>query len=218
MRPFHHAKISAGRDGRDWHDDLHIHEFIDSSKVGLADLRHRMILHSVDFGAELAARAFPDRADVRELVRAHVIEDMQRAMTLADWLSYCTLPRLPQPRSRLKPSDWEVIIASETARFSLADDSGPRKTFALLALATRFVPPEQERAAWAILGNAFGVGVVRRILGPPAAQPGLRDRTVIFDPAWCAERMIYWLFHSIPDLRRVVETCDIRLDGMGDER
>ena len=91
MRPFHHARASAARSGRDWREDLAIHEFIDSTKIAFADLRHRMILHSVDLGGELASRAFPRRPDAREIARNHVVEDLGEDRSLSDWLRHCQL-------------------------------------------------------------------------------------------------------------------------------
>jgi hypothetical protein len=59
MRPYQHARSSTAQSGRKWVEDLPIHALIDSTKAAFPDLRHRMILHSVDLGGELAARAFP---------------------------------------------------------------------------------------------------------------------------------------------------------------
>lgn len=66
MRPWQHARSSAGKDG-DWVADLPIHEFMDSTKAACPDLRHRMVLHNTDLGPELAARLFPERADARSI-------------------------------------------------------------------------------------------------------------------------------------------------------
>ena len=94
MRPWQHAKSSAGKD-RTWAADLPIHEFMDSTKVACPDLRHRMILHNADLGPELAARAFPDRPDARAIALQHVSEDLNCIPTLADWLADCDLTQLP---------------------------------------------------------------------------------------------------------------------------
>jgi hypothetical protein len=126
MRPYQHARASAARSGREWVEDLAIHEFIDSTKAAFPDLRHRMILHSVDLGGELAARAFPGRPDAREVVRRHVIEDVGHARTVGDWLAHCNLHRLPRPHPGSLPIDEEALIEAERQRQALADDDGPR--------------------------------------------------------------------------------------------
>lgn len=71
MRPWQHAKASAAREGRLWTDDLAIHEFVDSTKASLADLRHRMVLHNDDLCPTLAARAFAALPQAERVARAH---------------------------------------------------------------------------------------------------------------------------------------------------
>jgi hypothetical protein len=203
MRPFHHARASAARSGRHWSDDLEIHEFLDSSKVAFADLRHRMLLHSTDLGGTLAARAFPSRADVREVVSRHVLEDLGEARTLGDWLRHCNCARLPRPHPRSLPINETELLGAEQQRQGLADAEGPRAVLEILRLPT-MLAPEFGDSAWCILGNAFGPGLVRRVLGPPVEVIGRNGTPIVFDPAWCAEAIIHHLFRAIPDVRSVV--------------
>lgn len=203
MRPFHHARSSASRSERDWREDLPIHEFIDSSKAAFADLRHRMILHSADLGGELASLAFPDRTDAREIVVEHVIEDLGESRNLADWLQCCRLSQMPRPHPRSLPIDRERLIGLEQKRFDLADSAGPKNVFDILSLPAKLAP-NYGYYAWSILCNSFGVAVVRRLLGPPHELAGKTKNRVIFDPAWCAESMIFSLYRTIPELRSVV--------------
>lgn len=203
MRPFHHARASAHRSAGDWRADLEIHEFIDSTKCAVPDLRHRMILHSVDLGAELAARAFPGRADVREIVRAHVIEDLGEPRTLGDWLASCDHDRLPRPHPRALPLDIEALLEREQERQMLATGAEPQAVLDILMLPTALAP-QFGALAWCVLGNSFGPFIVRRLLGAPREVEGRHGRAVIFDPAWCAEAMIHQVFRTIPELRSVV--------------
>jgi Domain of unknown function (DUF6915) len=203
MRPFHHARASAKRTGRHWREDLEIHEFLDSSKVAYPDLRHRMLLHSTDLGGELAVRAFPSRADIREVVSRHIQEDLGELRTLRDWLGLCNCARLPRPHPRALPIDEAELLAAEQQRQGLADAEGPRAVLEILRLPT-ILAPEFEEAAWCILGNAFGPGLVRRVLGPPVEVVGRNGTPTIFDPAWCAEAIIHFLFRAIPEVRSVV--------------
>lgn len=203
MRPFHHARASAKRSGRPWCDDLEIHEFLDSSKVAFADLRHRMLLHSTDLGGELAARAFPARADIRAVVSDHIVEDLGEARTLHDWLRLCNLTHLPRPNPRSFPLDEATLLATEQQRQGLADVDGPRAVLEILRLPTRLAPEFGEQA-WCVLGNSFGPGLVRRVLGAPREVAGRNGKPTVFDPAWCAESIIYALFRTIPEVRSVV--------------
>lgn len=203
MRPFHHARASAARSGRDWRDDLEVHEFLDSSKAAFADLRHRMIFHSVDLGAELASRAFPARTDVRDIVRRHVIEDVGDPRTLADWLAHCSLTRLPRIHPSASPVQLRDLVERERSRQRLATDDAPAAVAEILHLPLLMAPAYGE-AAWCVLGNTMGPVLVRQILGPARELPGEDGEPVVFDPAWCAEAMIYRIFRTIPDLRSVV--------------
>jgi hypothetical protein len=202
MRPYQHAQTSAARSGRAWGEDLAIHEFIDSTKAAFPDLRHRMILHSVDLGAQLAALAFPTRSDVREIVRQHVIEDIGHARTLGDWLTHCSVERLPRPHPGSWPIEEEALIEAERRRQGLANSEGPRAVLEMLRLPSRLAP-EYGDAAWSVLCNSFGPCLVRQIAGPPR-ELRADGSPAIFDPAWCAEAMIFGIYRTIPELRSVV--------------
>jgi hypothetical protein len=197
MRPYQHARASAARSGRPWIEDLAIHEFIDSSKAAFPDLRHRMILHSVDLGGELASLAFPTRSDVREIVRQHIIEDVGHGRTLSDWLTHCNVERLPRPHPSSWPIDDEALIEAEWRRQRLADSEWPRAVLDILRLPSQLAP-EHGDAAWAVLCNSFGPSLVRQVLGPPRELTGAGATSVIFDAAWCAEAMIFGIYRTIP--------------------
>jgi hypothetical protein len=184
-------------------DDLEIHEFIDSTKTAFADLRHRMILHSTDLGGELAALAFPGRPDAREIVRGHVVEDIGEARTLRNWLSHCRLGQMPRAHPRSIPVDEGALVDAELRRQALADPDGPWAVLKILRLPVTLAP-EYGDHAWCILCNTFGPSLVRRILGPPRQLAGKSGAPVVFDPAWCAEAMIFSIYRTIPELRTVV--------------
>src|SRR5262249_22180786 len=74
-------------------DYLAIHEWFDASKAHLADLRHRALRHHTEgifaceevFGSTLTnsdGRIVP----VRQIREQHVLEDLGRIPTAADWL------------------------------------------------------------------------------------------------------------------------------------
>lgn len=93
MKPFQHAKNSAKKYGGVPEDYQHIHDFFDSSKATLPDMRHRAILHS-SFGIFILERVFGTtitnsdgkKVCVRDLGEDHVVEDLGFIPTPERWL------------------------------------------------------------------------------------------------------------------------------------
>lgn len=98
MKPFLHARGSVSRFGGRPDDYLPIHDFIDSSKMAMPDLRHRAALHH-SMGCYVVERAFghtlvnSDGREVstRDVAENHVIEDMGFLPSLEDWLDLIPL-------------------------------------------------------------------------------------------------------------------------------
>ncbi len=99
--PYHHAESSARKYGGEPADYLPIHQFLDASKQHMADFRHRALRHHSEgiflleafFGATImnsADRVIP----VRFIGEQHVLEDLGRIPTVADWLG------------RIQPEPW----------------------------------------------------------------------------------------------------------------
>lgn len=94
MKPIVHSRLSARRYGGVPEDYLAIHDFMDSTKAALPDIRHRAILHSA-FGCFLVERVFgttitnsDNRAVcVRDIAEDHVREDIGFIPTIERWLS-----------------------------------------------------------------------------------------------------------------------------------
>lgn len=89
MKPWIHAKNSARKHGgmpEDYHD---IHNFIDSSKVAIPDVRHRAVLHNA-FGCFLVEKIFGvtrvnsegKTYSPRDIAEEHVQEDLGFIPTL----------------------------------------------------------------------------------------------------------------------------------------
>ena len=57
MKPYVHARLSARKYGGEPEDYLELHDFMDSTKAALPDVRHRAILHSA-FGCFLVEKVF----------------------------------------------------------------------------------------------------------------------------------------------------------------
>ena len=95
MKPFQHAKSSAKKWGGVPEDYQALHDFFDSSKATLPDMRHRAILHSA-FGIFLLERVFGTfitnsegrRISVRDIGEDHVMEDLGFIPTVERWLKH----------------------------------------------------------------------------------------------------------------------------------
>ena len=93
MKPFIHARSSAAKFGGKPEDYLPIHDFMDSSKAALADVRHRAVFHSA-FGIFIVEKVFgttitnsTGRAvSTRDVAEQHVMEDLGTIPTLESWL------------------------------------------------------------------------------------------------------------------------------------
>ena len=185
---------SAGS-GRDWADDLPIHEFLDATKFSCADRRHRVVLHHTDLGGAIAARAFPGRTDVEALVSQHVREDLGQEATLSDWFEHCEIERLPKPIYRRIERGPAGIADQIAARLGEADRVALDEVCAFL-----FEPLTYDERALPVLMNCAGPMIVRRVFGPPAHGPS----GAMVDYGLIAEAAIFTAFGRIPDLAEIV--------------
>lgn len=116
IKPLIHAKISVKRHGGSVEDYMPIHDFIDSSKAAVPDMRHRAILHS-SFGCYLVEQVFgthfknSDGKDVstRDIAEEHIIDDLGFIPTVDKWLD----------NMELKP--WMSGAAKKRRKISLID-------------------------------------------------------------------------------------------------
>lgn len=206
MRPWQHAKSSAGK-ARSWQDDLPVHEFLDSTKYACADRRHRVVLHNVDLGAEIAERVFLARHDLRAIVRTHVEEDLGHPASLADWWNFCDESKLPRPvRRRL--SGGSSGIAELVGNRVPHDARGEiDRVCELLFLPVGFlvdcyassIPPAERGLP--ILMNSVGPMIARHVFGPPRT---IASSKVVVDYGWLAEAVIFTVYGRIPDLGEIV--------------
>lgn len=97
MKPSDHSIKSVRRYGGVSTDYLEIHEFLDMSKAGHPDMRHRALLHN-SMGPFIAVRVFGRtitnsdgrEVDVRQVCEDHLIEDMGRIPSVTQVLQ--TIP------------------------------------------------------------------------------------------------------------------------------
>ena len=89
MKPWIHAKNSVRKHGGKPEDYQDIHDFIDSTKVAVPDVRHRAVLHNA-FGCFLVERIFGTTRknsdgrtySPRDIAEEHIIEDLGFIATL----------------------------------------------------------------------------------------------------------------------------------------
>lgn len=99
MKPYLHGLSSVKKFGGKAEDYQKIHDFLDSSKAHLADMRHRALLHN-SFGIYIAEQVFGTNivnsdkrmVSVRDIAEHHIIEDMGRIPSVQDYFQY--LPML----------------------------------------------------------------------------------------------------------------------------
>lgn len=83
MNSVYHAKSSARKYGGVWTDYISLHEFIDSSKKLIGDVRHRALYHHTE-GTFLCERIFGHviinsagkEVPVRLVAELHIIQDL----------------------------------------------------------------------------------------------------------------------------------------------
>ena len=91
--PYHHALSSARKWGGKPEDYLALHNWFDSTKSQFADFRHRALRHHSEgifmaeheFGTTIT-NSLERKVPTRVLAEQHVIEDLGRIPTVADWL------------------------------------------------------------------------------------------------------------------------------------
>lgn len=100
MKPYLHSKISVKKFGGKVEDYQQIHDFIDSTKAALPDMRHRSILHN-SFGIFLVEKVFGTSivnsdnmvVQVRDVAEQHVLDDLGFIPTLQDYLKHMKIEK-----------------------------------------------------------------------------------------------------------------------------
>lgn len=90
---YHHAVSSARKWGGVPEDYLPVHDWMDGSKVILADFRHRALRHHAE-GCWMAETIFGITitnsnghvVPVRMIAERHIVEDLGRIPSFADWV------------------------------------------------------------------------------------------------------------------------------------
>jgi hypothetical protein len=94
MKPLIHAKNSVRKFGGKVDDYLHLHNWMDSTKAHVPDLRHRMVLHNswgIFIGEQIFGTYFKNSdgkdVSVRDILELHVVDDLGHIPTLEKCLS-----------------------------------------------------------------------------------------------------------------------------------
>ena len=114
MNPLIHAKNSVKRHGGCVDDYLPIHHWMDQTKLHVADLRHRVVLHN-SFGVGLCEDKFGfyltnsdgKKVSVRKVAEEHVIEDIGFIPSLDHALKHTPITSVEAPRLK------KIIIMKE---------------------------------------------------------------------------------------------------------
>lgn len=94
MKPYKHCLISARRFGGKFEDYEDIHNWFDSTKAHIPDMRHRALLHNA-WGIYLCEQIFGRTRtnsdgkvySVRDVAEQHVIDDLGRIPTLTECMA-----------------------------------------------------------------------------------------------------------------------------------
>ena len=108
MKPYIHARNSVKKWGGIPEDYMEIHDFIDSTKAHIGDMRHRALLHST-FGCYVVEKIFgamiakPDgtivktsyitnsdgnKVQVRDIAEQHVLDDLGFIPSVQDYFQH----------------------------------------------------------------------------------------------------------------------------------
>lgn len=93
--PMHHAERSATRFGGRPEDYQAVHDWFDSSKAHMPDLRHRALRHHSEgiflceavFGVAIT-NSNGARIPVRQIAEQHVMDDLGWIPSVKDWLQH----------------------------------------------------------------------------------------------------------------------------------
>ena len=107
MNPLRHAKNSVKLHGGVVDDYLPIHHWLDQTKLHVADLRHRVVLHN-SFGIGLCEDRFGlyltnsdgKKVSVRKVAEQHIVEDLGFIPSLDQALKHTPITQMVAPNLR----------------------------------------------------------------------------------------------------------------------
>lgn len=121
MKPHIHARSSAKKFGGSAKDYLDIHQFMDSSKAHIADVRHRAIFHS-SFGCFIVEQVFGitrinssgKEYSTRDIAEQHIIEDLGKIPSVQDYFQHMEIKQwMGGPVRRIRTMSLDDVEAAE---------------------------------------------------------------------------------------------------------
>ena len=124
---YYHAVSSAAKFGGKPEDYTEVHKYLDRSKSGMPDFRHRALAHHSEGISDTVAH-FGDtitistgaKIPVKAICERHIIEDLGQIPTLSDWL------RQMRPQRWMSPSS--KLLMGRNVSHTEGDDSTVRRT------------------------------------------------------------------------------------------
>lgn len=110
MKPYKHACISAKKYGGEPEEYQKFHDWMDSTKAHIADVRHRCLLHN-SYGCFLGEQVFGINfknslgrlVSVRDILEQHVMDDLGFIPSIADYFkSFQTQDWFGGPKKRVR--------------------------------------------------------------------------------------------------------------------
>lgn len=138
MKPYHHSRISVKKFGGSEKDYQQIHDWFDSTKAHIADMRHRMVLHN-SFGIFLCEQVFGtmeqksdgtwvrmpyiinsdgNKVQVRDIAEQHVLDDLGHipsldkcfsGMEMANWMGLSSIKNKNISIKNLEKLNIEIV-------------------------------------------------------------------------------------------------------------
>lgn len=166
MKPWMHAERSLREMGGTFEDHLASHAFLDRTKDAYAQISHRFLLHSSDFGARALKAARPDGPDATALVAIHLRDDLGGPATMSDWLMETRPELLPSVRGGPLAGLTATQRAQRlTARFGLPDNILAMLVCDFLDTPDELAPEAAPAVRGLALRNSFGIGLAEACLG-----------------------------------------------------
>lgn len=113
---YYHCVSSATKFGGVAEDYLDVHKWLDRYKAAMPDFRHRAMTHHAE-GIWECVTHFGDtitistgaKIPVKAICEKHILEDLGKIPTLADWLRQIKPQRWMSPKAKLTMSEKKTL-------------------------------------------------------------------------------------------------------------
>lgn len=197
--------------GGSYASHLASHAFLDRTKDAYAQVPHRYLLHSSDFGAFCLRMAIPDGPDAARLVGHHLRDDFgDDGIHMARWLAEMRPELLPSARSGpLSGLDCEARATRIAEKMGLPDAALTTTVCRFMASADVLSPDADPHVRRAAIRNSFGIGLAEACLGV-LHEVGLGSNRVTVGVREIAEADVMGEFGTIPPYAAVARATKMR--------